>query len=339
MATKIRAKEKTILKSLALLQKQPRIRELYAKSIKLYRSGKIRKISDIATSKDISKTLKRFGKQDSLLYRKLLEPIGFPKIELKEISTGRAMSFVSRRRGRISEIDQGIHKMFGVEEQEKRILKVMDQHIEYLGEESFFQKAHKQARTQNILSRNETSQEFYMEYAANYGVDFNYLNMLREGGRKRSAMQPTFLGRMFFYRYLPVDPKISYDFYPLVFVLKQTDEYFEGINFHNMFINDRALSLYLMYDYLNNMKFDKSTKLLFRTFSRVLKTNKKFKLAKAAFRRYHYKDVSSKLIEVHPFDWEIAMMVSTERFYNTHHGKTPSKKIWMNTRKLSRLQG
>lgn len=338
MAIKPRADQKKILKSLAVLQREPKVREMFAKSIKLYRSGKIRKLQDIVKDKNIAKTVSQFSKKESRLYTKLLEPIGFPKIQLQDIKGKRIIGFVSARRGKFSDIKRGVDKIINVNEEQKKILKVMNEHIKFLGEESFFQKAHKEAKTQNILSRDEASMEFYMEYAANYGIDFNHLNMLREGGKKRAAMQPVFLGRMFFYRYRPVSPRVNYDFYPLVFILNQTQDYFEGINFHNMFMKDRILMLANMYSYLNNMKFDKTTRILFRNFSRVIKTNKRFKLAKASFRRYRYKDVLSKFIEVNPFDWEIAMSVSTERFYNENRGKAPSKLTWMTTRILSKKQ-
>tara|TARA_B110000495_G_C22981224_1_gene576812 strand:+ start:84 stop:1097 length:1014 start_codon:yes stop_codon:yes gene_type:complete len=336
MATKKRAGQKNILKSLATLQQHPRVRTMFAQAIKLYRSGKVRKLGDIVKDEKIIKIVSQFSKKESALYTKILEPIGFPKIQLKDISGKKIVTFVSARRQKIGDTKAAIDKAINIDEEQKKVLKVMNEHIKFLGEESFFQKAHKEAKEQRILTRNETSMNFYMEYAANYGIDFNHLNMLREGGNKRAAMQPAYLGRMFFYRYRPVLPRVSYDFYPLVFVLKQTPEYFEGINFHNMFVEDRALVLANMYSYLNNLKFDKTTKILFNSFSKVVQTNKQFKLAKSSFRRYKYKDISSKLIEVHPFDWEIATMVSTERFYNMLRGRTPSKKIWVDTRIQSR---
>ena len=336
MATKLRSGQKNILKSLAVLQQHPKVRTMFAQAIKLYRSGKVRKLADIVKDEKIIKIVSQFSRKESALYTKILEPIGFPKIQLKDVSGKKIIGFISARRQKIADTKNVVDTFINIDIEQKKVLKVMNEHIKFLGEESFFQKAHKEAKAQRILTRNETSMNFYMEYAANYGIDFNHLNMLREGGNKRAAMQPSYLGRMFFYRYRPVSPKISYDFYPLVFVLKQTQEYFEGINFHNMFMEDRALILANMYSYLNNMKFDKTTKILFNTFSKVVQTNKQFKLAKSSFRRYMYKDVSSKLIEVHPFDWEIATMVSTERFYNMLRGKTPSKKIWIDTRIQSR---
>jgi hypothetical protein len=326
---------KVILKKLATLQKNPRIRALYHESIKVYRTGRLKTLKDIATNKKAQALLRKFTTKDTVLYRKLLEPIGFPKIQLKDLNGKKAVNFISARRKKLGDIKLATDKFISIDEQEKKVLNVMNEHIEYLGEESFFQKAHKEAKAQNILTRNEKSIDFYMEYAANYGVEFNHLNMLREGGKNRAAMQPSFLGRMFFYRYRPINPRITYDFYPLVFVLNQTPNYFEGINFHNMFIKDRALVLGNMYAYLNNIRFDKSTKILFNAFSKVIKSNKQFKLARASYRRYKYQDVSSKLIEVHPFDWEIAMMVSTERFYTEFRGKAVSRDVWRNTRILS----
>jgi hypothetical protein len=332
MEKKPRASEKRILKALASVQSNKAIRGLYTKTMSLFSSGKIKNIKDIVNNKEISESIKKFSKKDSLVYRKLLEPVGFPKIAVSDVTGKKVMTFAAARRRKIDDLKSGYDHFFNIEEDEKKILDVMKEHIDFLGKESFFQKAHTDAKANRILTRDETSMNFYMEYAANYGVDFNHLTMLSQGGTQRGSMQRSYLGRMFFYRYRPQTPRVSYDFYPLVFVLNQTPDYFEGINFHNMFYKDRALILGNMYSHLNNLNYDKTTRLLFDSFSRTVKTSKEFVLAKASFRRYKYKDVMSKFIEVHPFDWEIATMVHTEKFFNVFHSKEPSKQNWLNTR-------
>ena len=59
-------------------------------------------------------------------------------------------------------------------------METLDEHIDYLQDESFFQKAHKDAKTLNIIDRSESARQFYHDYAINYGTGFTYTNMLKE---------------------------------------------------------------------------------------------------------------------------------------------------------------
>ena len=94
----------------------------------------------------------------------------------------------------------------------------------------------------------------------------------------------------------------------------------------------RAVALGEMFTYLSDLNFDISTRLNFRQFVNIVDKNKRFKFAKQALRRYNYKNIISKIIEVHPLDWELAIMLNTEKFYSEQGAKTPSIRIWKNTR-------
>ena len=65
---------------------------------------------------------------------------------------------------------------------EDKILELLEDHIDYLKDESFFEKAHKEAKKFNIIDRSERARLFYHNYALNYSTGFNYTNMLKEGG-------------------------------------------------------------------------------------------------------------------------------------------------------------
>ena len=48
------------------------------------------------------------------------------------------------------------------------------------------------------------------------------------------------------------------------------------------------------------------------------------------------KDLESKILQVHPMDWELAITVPTERFVTPAGGRVASKKIWAQTNRLAR---
>ena len=127
-----------------------------------------------------------------------------------------------------------------------------------------------------------------------------------------------------------------YDAYPLIFLLSETPGELEGINFHYMTPKERIKLLGRMFEYLNSEDFDNRTKLFSTKFKRTIKNNRLFRYAKACYREYKPGRIISKIIQVHPMDWELAITVPTERFVTPAGGRVASKKIWHQTNKLAR---
>ena len=88
--------------------------------------------------------------------------------------------------------------------------------------------------------------------------------------------------------------------------------------------------------YLNNQDYTDRTKLFARKFRGMIQTNKRFRHAKVIYKRYKAEDVQSKILQVHPLDWELAITVPTERFKTKSGGRTMSKKMWIKSAKLAR---
>ena len=314
MAITILKNKGKILSALAAV-KLPKVRKLLGLVFGLSTAGKLKSLDDISGNKEIMSLISTFNVQEMTIYKKHLVPLGFPifrKGDIKEIG---AETFV-----KVEDV--------GISDQ-KEVMETLEEHIDYLQEESFFQKAHKDAKDLNIIDRSESARQFYHDYAINYGTGFTYTNMLKEGGRRRGIVRR---GKMMFFRYRPDEIKSTYDLYPLIFVLDRQKDYFDGINFHYLMPKLRAVALGEMFTYLSNLNFDISTRLNFRQFVNIVDKNKRFKFAKQALRRYNYKNIISKIIEVHPLDWELAIMLNTEKFYDEQRAKTPSVRIWKDTR-------
>ena len=309
------------LKALALASAAgPRLQQLMTTLVKAFAKGKIKSFKNIGENVEIQTLVAKFNPKEAAQYTKSLVPLGFPAIvDIQKLSRA-----TIRRKG--EEIaEHPMTKVHGeIEAQE-----VLQEHIDYLSKDSFFQKAHREAKKQDIIGRSPEAREWYHDYAARYGTGFSYTQMLKEGGRRASRPMR---GKMMFFKYRPDIVETTYDLYPLIFVLDSKPNYFHGINFHYIVPKFRAVLLGEMFSYLSNLNFDLSTELNFRSFTNAVGSNKKFKFGKASLRRYNYNNIQSKIINVHPMDWELAIMLNTEKFFNEKDSRSTSQRVWKETR-------
>jgi len=331
--------EGQLLAGLATAQRFPGVRLFFVRATKVLMRGKIRKIADIGKSKEVEDAVKKFSKSEATMYTKTLVKVGFPRLVMQR---GKVMGFLRKTaqgaKQTLSKIGQTpVHRKIT----SNKIATALEQHIDYLKEESFFQKAHKAAKQENLITRDRRTREFYHDYAAEQGVNYRSMQMLRTGGHKTGDIK---IGRMYFFKYAAeatasgrgVDIKKGnvYDEFPLIFLLAEEPGSLEGINFHYMVPRERIVLLGRMFEYLNNEDFDSRTKLFSVKFRRTIKNNRLFRYARACYREYKPGRIDSKIIQVHPMDWELAITVPTERFVTPKGGRVASKKIWIQTNRL-----
>jgi len=148
--------------------------------------------------------------------------------------------------------------------------------------------------------------------------------------RFRSAVVP---GRMYMFYY---DPKTKdkmpyYDIFPLVFVIDVQGPYFTGINLHYLPPSHRAKLMDALYTLINNTRYDESTKL--RLTYQILKNTARFRFFRPAFKKYLKNHVRSRFVSVAPIEWDIALMLPTERFQ-----KAPVTKVWTDSKNAIRFK-
>ena len=268
-----------ILGALAVAQRLPGLRKFFLTTTKILMRGKVRKLADIASSIEVEKIVQGFSKGEASVYSKTLVNIGFPRLQM---SRGKVMGFLSDSATGAKQIASRIgHAPVQSKIPSKKIQRALEQHIDFLTEESFFQKAHRAAKRENLITRDERTREFYHDYAAEYGVNYRSLQMLRTGGRRISDIK---LGRMYFFRYdaegtasgrgIEIERGNVYDNFPLIFLLSETPGSLEGINFHYMVPKERIKLLGRMFEYLNSADFDDRTKLFSTKFKRTIKSNR-----------------------------------------------------------------
>ena len=292
----------------------------------------------MATDKELEQAVRKFSKTEASVYTKTLGKLGFPRLAL---SKGKVVGFL---RQTVDATTKVVKKPRVAHKISQGVKEALDKHMDFLTEESFFQKAHKIAKQNNIISRSAKAREWYHDYAAEYGVNFRSGQMLRGGGKRISDVK---LGRMYFFRYQSLSSASGrdilktkdeiYDAFPLIFCLGEYPNLIEAFNFHYITPELRARLLGKMFMYLNNEDFNNKTKLFATKFKKVIQDNRLFRHAKVSFKSYKPGRIRSKILEVHPLDWELAIMLPTERFVTPDGARVSSKKIWFQSKKLAKV--
>lgn len=139
-------------------------------------------------------------------------------------------------------------------------------------------------------------------------------------------------GRMYMFLY---DPKLKnelpyYDRFPLIFVIRHYPDGFLGLNLHYLSPKYRLKLFAALLDFVNNDKYNNRTKL--RLTWRVLSTFGKSEYAKVCVKRYLYDHLRSKFVVVPPDEWEIAVLLPSEKF-KTKNKLIDRNVVWSQTRK------
>lgn len=122
------------------------------------------------------------------------------------------------------------------------------------------------------------------------------------------------IGKMYMFSY---DPKHKetlpyYDNYPLIFPVEYYGDSFLGINLHYLPPVLRAKLMDALMATINNKKYDKTTKLVLSY--QILKGASKFKYFEPCLKKYLFSHVKSPFVYIAPNEWNIALMLPTERF-------------------------
>lgn len=145
----------------------------------------------------------------------------------------------------------------------------------------------------------------------------------REKLKNRSIM-----GRMYFYFY---DPKLKdslpyYDRFPLVIPIERYSDGFLGLNLHYISPKQRIILLDKLSAFLNNDDYDETTKFHMRY--HTLKNASRIFESSSCIKKYLYKHVDSRFLEITADEWDIAALIPYEQFI----GATKNK-VWTDSRK------
>jgi len=136
------------------------------------------------------------------------------------------------------------------------------------------------------------------------------------------------LGRMYFYFY---DAKTKdmlpyYDRFPLVIPIERYQDGFLGLNLHYISPKQRVILLDKLSNYLNNHRYDETTRI--RLSYDHLRNASTIYEGIPCVKKYLYKQVKSRFLEITADEWDIAALLPTEDF----SGATKNK-VWTDSRK------
>lgn len=145
-------------------------------------------------------------------------------------------------------------------------------------------------------------------------VDTNNFINKSDKDRKFRTVSNENIGEMFTFSYdAKLKDKLPYwDRFPLVFVIQSYGDGFLGINLHYLPPRFRSVLMDAMYRTVNNSKYDNTTKLMISY--EILKGAAKYRYFKPCVKRYLFNRVASKFMKISANEWDMALMLPTERF-------------------------
>jgi hypothetical protein len=129
------------------------------------------------------------------------------------------------------------------------------------------------------------------------------------------------IGRMYFFFYDPKwkDKLPYYDRFPLVLPIEQYPDGFLGLNLHYIHPKQRIILLDKLSNFLNNDKYDKTTKL--RLSYDLLKSASKIFEHQPCIKRYLFSHIQSRFLEISADEWDIAALLPVENFVGASTSK------------------
>jgi hypothetical protein len=129
------------------------------------------------------------------------------------------------------------------------------------------------------------------------------------------------IGRMYFYFY---DPKMKemlpyYDRFPLVIPIERYQDGFLGLNLHYISPRQRVILLDKLSQYLNNHKYDETTRIRL-SYDHLVNASTIYE-GIPCIKKYLYKQVKSRFLEITADEWDIAALLPTEYFSGASKNK------------------
>lgn len=194
-----------------------------------------------------------------------------------------------------------------------------------------FQKIADEGKAQGVSAGTEDARDWYRDSA----MAVNNVNTKRELTNKErlfNKITQTDIGRMYMFQY---DPKLKdtlpyYDVFPLIFVLERYKDGFLGMNLHYLPPMLRARLMDKLYEIERDDSLRESKKL--RLSYGLLNSISRYKYFRPTVKRYLFNHVRSRYLYVPYDEWDIALMLPTQKFK-----KGKKSAIWKDSKAM--IQG
>lgn len=184
-----------------------------------------------------------------------------------------------------------------------------------------FQRLAQKGAKQGISQDNTADARAWFRSNAKKVSSVNHRRILKEEDRLQKRINRYSIGRMYMFLYDAKwkDTLPYWDMFPLVFPIELYDDGFLGINLHYLSPFLRAKLMDALYTTANNKKFNDTTKL--RITYGILKSASKFKYFEPCVKRYLFSQCKSRFFYVAPNEWDMALLLPTERFQKASNAK------------------
>jgi len=178
-----------------------------------------------------------------------------------------------------------------------------------LGIAEIYQENLKSTIKQGQMPKKTTTARIWLRDIAESEAKVSALQGQIQSKTKRSIV----VGNMYMFNYSPKTAATLpyYDQFPVIFPFEKTDNGFYGVNLHYLPHTYRARLMDMLYTFVNNDKYDETTKLQGMSYNTLRSMSTFFK---PCVKRYLNKQVTSRFIQVHPKHWELALFLPLEQF-------------------------
>lgn len=176
---------------------------------------------------------------------------------------------------------------------------------------SLFDKLNKEMTASGIRARSGAARTWLGQKLYKFKMPTDRSNVLNDPTRIAAK---AFVGKMYIFHY---DPKYKatlpvYDKFPLVIPMDIYSDGFLGLNLHYLDPYSRLVLLDRLHDFINNDKYDDSTK--FKLSYDLLSSSKRYsRLIADCTKRYLLTHIMSSMIYIEPDNWETAIFLPTEK--------------------------
>lgn len=193
-----------------------------------------------------------------------------------------------------------------------------------------FQKIAQEGKASGIVPGTEEARDWYRDRASSIN-QINVQKEMRNRDRLYNKIVDTDIGRMYMFFY---DPKHKatlpyYDRFPLIFIMEKYKDGFLGMNLHYLPPIFRARLMDRLYAIERNDALRDSKKL--KMSYGLLNSIAKYKYFTPTVKRYLYSNVRSRFLYIPYEEWDIALMLPTERFK-----KSKKQTVWNESKKAIR---
>ena len=193
-----------------------------------------------------------------------------------------------------------------------------------------FQKLSREGRSEGLKTGSVEARDWFRDRASEVS-NVNTKELVRDQKRTYTTLRQTDIGRMYMFFY---DPKTKstlpyYDRFPMIFVVDKIPGGFYGLNLHYLPPTYRARLMDALYSVDQNDSVRKSKKL--ELSYNLLKSASRFKYFKPCFKHYLTGHVQSRMLYVPAEEWDIALMLPTQRFR-----KAGAATVWKESKQIIR---